>query len=112
VCSGSTALPTNLDFTQVSSRPGLNNLLQHLLQHDWQDSPSAMQAQQMLAQALPQTQQTQSKPAAPSAPAAAQQASQFVNLQIAEEALPAVIAALHGVQAKAATFQYQVRHCS
>ncbi len=70
-----------------------------------------MQAQQMLARALPQTQQTQSKPAAPSAPAAARQASQFVNLQIAEEALPAVTAALQGVQTKAVTCQYQVRHC-
>ncbi len=64
----------------------------------------------MLAEAPPQTQQTQSKPATPSAPAAAQHASQYVNLQIAEEALPAVIAALHGVQAKAATRPYQVRH--
>ncbi len=60
----------------------------------------------MLAQAPPQTQQTQSEPATPAAPAAAQQASQCINLQIAEEALPAVITALHGVQAKAATCQY------
>ena len=112
VCSGSTALPANLDFGQISSRPGLNTLLQHLLQHIWQDRPSAIQAQQMLAQAPPQTQQTQSQPATPSAPAAAQQASQYINLQIAEEALPAVIAALQGLHAKAATCQYQVRHCS
>lgn len=101
-------MPANLDFTEGSSRPGLNNVLQDLLQHDWQDRPSAIQAQQMLGQA---PQQTQSKPATPSAPAAAQQASQYVSLQIAEEALPAVIAAVQGVQAKAATCQYQVRHC-
>ena len=68
-----------------------------------------MQAQQMLAQTQQQTQQTQSEPATP---AAAQKASQYVNLQIAEEALPAVITALQGVQAKAATHQYQVRRCN
>ncbi len=41
-------MPARLDFSQVSNTPGLNSLLQQLLQHSWQERPSPVQAQQIL----------------------------------------------------------------
>jgi len=95
-------VPARLDFSQVSNTPGLNSLLQQLLQHSWQERPSPVQAQQILKH---QTNQTHSNRAAQSVPA--DPAKQFVSLQD----LQAVIAALLGIQDKDAHKGHQVRQC-
>jgi len=103
--SGLAIPPARLDLGPVSNSPGLNNLLQQLLQHSWQERPLPVQAQHILTQAQHQTNQTigQSNRAAQAVPA--DPAGLYVSLQD----LQAVIAALQKFRDNDAHKGQQVR---
>lgn len=90
--SGLEIAPARLDAGLVSNTPGLNNLLQQLLQHSWQERPSPVQAQHILTQAQHLPNQAQSNRAAHSV--LANPAKQYVSLQD----IQAAIAALPGIR--------------